>query len=115
MRVDVFNGWVELRDPEQVSERLRRPVFEKSIEAANLNTDGDQLDPVAMRFFSEFNDLLAVALVAEWSFNLPITVDGLQDLPSKSYDDVRKAVTPFMSSLIPDFGIDVDPKATTDS
>jgi hypothetical protein len=43
-------------------------------------------------------------------------VDTLQDLPAKTYDDIREAVAPFISKLIPNFGDDVsDPKATTDS
>jgi hypothetical protein len=115
MRVEVFSGWVQLRDPELVPERLRRPVFMKSIQAATLVESDDDINENAMSFFSEFNDLLAVAMVSEWSFDSPITVDGLQDLPSKSYDDIREAVSPFISKLIPDFGVDVDPKADTDN
>ena len=116
MRVEVFSGWMQLRDPELVPERLRRPVFLKSVQAASyIIADGETPDSEAMNFFTEFNDLLAVAMISEWSFASPITLEGLQDLPSKTYDDVRNAVSPFVSKLIPDFGVDIDPKATTEN
>jgi hypothetical protein len=113
MRTEVFNGWVELRDPDLVPERLRRPVFEKSIKASQIAEDFET-DPTVLSFFSELNDVLAVALISAWSFGDVITVDTLQDLPARTYDDVRKAVSPLISRMIPDFGDDViDPKATT--
>jgi hypothetical protein len=115
MRKDVFNGWIELRDPKSVPERLRRPVFQKSIEGASLDFDTETADSKAMEFFSEFNDLLAVALISEWSFDAQISVDGLLDLPSRTYDDVRTICAPFLDELIPDFGVDIDPKASTDN
>jgi hypothetical protein len=112
MRIEVFNGWVQLRDPDLVPERLRRPVFEKSVQGANM-FDGENINPEALAFFSEFNDVLAVAMISEWSFGDTITLDSLQDLPAKTYDDIRLAVAPFVTKLIPDFGVDVDPKAIT--
>jgi len=115
MRVEVFSGWVQLRDPELVPERLRRPVFEKSADAAAFTDDSADVNTEMLTFFSEFNDLLAVAMISEWSFDLPVSVDGLLDLPSKSYDDIRQAVAPFIHQLIPNFGVDPDPKVTTAS
>jgi len=114
MRQDVYNGWIDLRNPDLVPERLRRPVFQKSVEGASLDTDGETPDGEALKFFSEFNDLLAVAMISEWSFDLPIAVDSLLDLPSKTYDDIRTACAPYLEKLIPDFGVDVDPKAITE-
>ena len=115
MSEDVFNGWVELRDPDLVPERLRRPVFEKSLKASQLAAEVEN-DPTVLSFFSELNDVLAVALISSWSFGDVISVDTLQDLPSKTYDDIRKLVSPLVSKMIPDFGDDVtDPKATTES
>jgi hypothetical protein len=117
MRVDVFNGWIELRDPDLVPERLRRPVFERSADGAKtFDENGDQVSSEVLAFFSEFNDLLAVAMVASWSFGDVVSVDTLQDLPAKTYDHIREAVAPFISKLIPNFGDDVsDPKATTEN
>jgi hypothetical protein len=113
MRVEIFSGWIQLRDPELVPERLRRPVFEKSVQGSALFNDED-MDSDTIKFFSEFNDLLAIAMISEWSFDLPVTLDGLLDLPIKAYDDVRNAVAPFIDKLIPDFGVDVNPKAITE-
>jgi len=116
MKVEVFNGWIELRDPELVPERLRRPVFNMSVKGAGIMSgDNDQVNTEAINFFSDFNDLLAVAMIESWSFNIPLSVDGMLDLPGKTYDDIREAVTPFVSDLIPDFGVDVDPKAITET
>lgn len=115
MRVEVFSGWVQLRDPELVPERLRRPVFQKSADAAIFANDEDEISNEMMAFFSDFNDLLAVAMISEWSFDFPVSVEGMLDLPSRTYDDVRKAVAPFIKKLIPDFGADPDPKATIDN
>jgi hypothetical protein len=114
MRVEIFSGWVLLRDPDLVPERLRRPVFEKSVEGANL-VDSENLSPETMSFFSDFNDLLAIAMISEWSFGDAITTDSLQDLPSRTYDEIRNLVAPLITKLIPDFGVDVDPKAITET
>ena len=122
MRVEVFGGWVELRDPELVPERLRRPLVSKSVKAAQFadldleasDTDGEQASQ-AVDFFSELNDLLALALVEAWSFSEPITIDGLMNLPGKSYDSIRKEVAPLVSKLMPDFGVTDDPKALTET
>jgi hypothetical protein len=111
MRVEVFSGWLELREPKLVPERLRRPVFEKSVAGQNFVDENQEVDEEAMKFFSDFNDLLAIAMIKEWSFESAVSLEGLLDLPSRTYDDIRKAVTPFVSDLIPDFGVDPDPKA----
>ena len=115
MRVEVYSGWIQLRDPELVPERLRRPVFEKSATGSALVEDDSIVDENTMKFFSEFNDLVAVAMISEWSFEFPVSLDGMLDLPSKTYDDIRKVVSPYINELIPDFGVDPDPKATSDS
>ena len=111
MRVEVFSGWLELREPKLVPERLRRPVFEKSVGGQDFIDDSVEVNEQAMKFFSDFNDLLAIAMIKEWSFESAISLEGLLDLPSRTYDDIRKVVTPFVSELIPDFGVDPDPKA----
>lgn len=113
--MEVFSGWIQLRDPELVPERLRRPVVQKSAEAARHVSDDDVISDEMMMFYSEFNDLLAVAMISEWSFDFPVSVDGMLDLPSRTYDDVRNAVAPSIKKLIPDFGADPDPKAITDN
>jgi hypothetical protein len=116
MRVEVYSGWIQLREPELVPERLRRPVFEKSVSGVSFVDNEDAtINEDTMKFFSEFNDLVAIAMISEWSFEAPLTIDGMLDLPSKSYDEIRTAVSPFVTKLIPSFGVDPDPKATTEN
>jgi len=113
-RHEVLSRWVELRDPDRVPERLRRPVFQKSVEGVNVSFDENNVNPEAMVFFSEFNDLLAIAMVESWSFDSPVSIDGLLDLDKKTYDEIRSLVSPFVQQLMPDFGISPDPKVTTE-
>jgi hypothetical protein len=113
MRVEVFNGWVQLRNPDLVPERLRRPVFEKSVEGAAI-ANNENMTQEALEFFSEFNDLLAVAMIDSWSFGEAVSVEAMQDLPSKTYDEIRNLVSPYIQKLIPNFEVDIDPKATTE-
>ena len=118
MRVEVFAGWIELRDPELVPERLRRPVVAQSVKAAKFgdidleaaDVDSDTASE-ALEFFSDLNDRLAMALIEAWSFPEPITIDGLLNLGGKTYDSIRQEVAPFVAKLMPDFGATDDPKA----
>ena len=122
MRVEVFAGWIELRDPELVPERLRRPVVAQSVKAAqfsDIDLESDDVDieeaTRALDFFSDLNDHLAMALIEAWSFAEPITIDGLLNLGGKTYDSIRKEVAPFVAKLMPDFGATEDPKALTET
>lgn len=109
-----------LRSPENVPERLRRPVTRKLVELSNtvgVTGDGRTPDPFAkpddsavenvtpeeIDLADELNDLLVVALVAEWSLGVPITVDALLDLPKGDYDSLRQTVAPFVTAMLPSF------------
>ena len=77
-KVEVTNGWIILRDPKQVPERLRRPLVTRSPKAYKMIQDGiDDLEVAELEFFSEYNDLLAIALVAEWSFAPQVNLEEL--------------------------------------
>lgn len=115
MRVEVFSGWINLRDPKLVPEKLRRPIFAKSVTGSQLADNEENVTEESMEFFSMFNDLLAIAMIDEWSFPHPITLEGIQELPSRTYDEIRNTVAPFVSELIPDFGVNPDPKAITEN
>lgn len=114
-KVTVGDGWVILRDPKQVSERNRRPIIAKATmmqRAAFRVQEGIQGDGLVPEdeFLAlyEFNDLVAVALIQEWSWDMPITVDSLLDLPSTTYDEVLKVTAPLVTDLMPSFEPDVD-------
>ena len=124
MKVNVTGGWVELREPAEVPERLRRPLIQLTMAGVPLQphfealqNDPSSVDPEMFAKFMEYNadfgDVSVLALVKEWSFG-PVTKDSLLDLPSAAYDEIQKAVAPHITALLPNFGVDPDPKATTD-
>jgi hypothetical protein len=57
----------------------------------------------------EFNDLLAVALISEWSFGSEVSTEALLDLPAETYDAIQKLVAPLVTDLMPSF--EVTPEA----
>ena len=123
-RPNVTGGWVELRDPKLVPERLRRPIVtrasdigSKAREIADAGVDqaASMVDAATLTGMFEFNDLLVVALVKEWSFESAITVDGLLDLPGGVYDELQRIVTPLLSDVMPSFEPAQEPDSPTES
>ena len=125
-RVSVNGGWVDFREPEDVPERLRRRVTTMAGKAANIanrmNAEGlDESETLSieeddLRFLLEFNDAVAICLVMGWSWTeIPVTSDGLLDLPASAYDHVVRHGQAQVSRLLPNFGVDPDPKVTTDN
>ena len=113
-------GWASLRDPKKVPERLRRPLV--TLQRRMLGTDMakafegvddvksldeskalDLLRPIIASedygMLDDINDLLIVALVEEWSFDLPITVEGSLDLPGDARDALIAACQPLVGPL----------------
>ena len=115
------DNWAELRPPEDVSERLRRPIrralgrvrleIMKAGQDANAAIEGNgpevdqarvEASTIAMQragitademdAFTEANDAMVVALVAKWSYDRPITLDNVVDLPGADYDKLRDVV-----------------------
>jgi hypothetical protein len=94
-----------LRPASRVSERLRRPVAAKLVELSrSFVTEEGGLAPADLILGDELNDLLAVALLVEWSAPAPISLDAFLDLPKEDYDAIRQAVAPLATEMIPDFG-----------
>ena len=117
-QVNVTGGWVILREPELVPERLRRKLVNLSVQGAPLVADlENKKTPESndIEFIEDFNDNLALALVKEWSFEFPISKDGLLDLPGPVYDEIQKLCAPLVRRLMPNFGVDPDPKVTTEN
>jgi hypothetical protein len=117
-QVNVTGGWVILREPELVPERLRRKLVNLSVEGAPLvaNLEAKQTPATSdIEFIESFNDNLALALLKEWSFDLPIDKEGLLDLPGPVYDEIQKLCAPLVRRLMPNFGVDPDPKVITES
>ena len=85
-RVTFVDGsWIELRDVADVTERQRRPYL------ASLNVPASADGAAQIEAIRRSHDLAAVAVIAGWSHELPITVDALTDLPSIRYDEILDA------------------------
>ncbi|MEY9944886.1 hypothetical protein [Kitasatospora sp. GAS1066B] len=109
-------AWVDLREPSEVPERLRRPArrlqltlasnpaFAEVIKQAGKGSapqsvddiDEDdalamaqQMGPDAYDVMDQLNDWAVVGRVMGWSFEGPVTIDTLQDLPGATYDELR--------------------------
>lgn len=117
--------WAELADPRKVSERKRRPYVQAMVAFTQATAllpvieegehKGDHppgsFGPEHTALFDATLDLLVVALVKAWSFDLPIDANSLQDLPVDCFDVLRKAVNEKGPALMPDLSVDPDPKA----
>ena len=144
-----------MRDPETITERLRRPVrrvqmrigFDSDLQAliryqawvarealaaekaaadagTEFNADefipsmpspvkqqnltDDQLD-----LLSNLTDAVTVALVESWSFDFPVSMDALQDLPDGDYRKLLDAASKHRDALLPSFDVDPDPESPT--
>jgi hypothetical protein len=115
----VNDGWVLLRDPRLVSERSRRPIIAKMTTmqavAEKVTGEGTTVDEAEFNALYAFNDLVAIALIKEWSWDVPVTIDGLLDLPAADYDAILKITAPLVSELMPSFSPDGanDPESPT--
>jgi len=116
----VNDGWVLLRDPRMVSERSRRPIIAKmtTMQAVAEKVTGEgstSVDEAEFNALYAFNDLVAIALIQEWSWDVPVTIDGLLDLPASDYDAILKITAPLVPELMPSFSPDGanDPESPT--
>lgn len=123
-RVTVVGGWVDYREPEDVPERLRRRVTTMAgrvggIASKLVGIQGDAAELASvevseddMRFMLDFNDAVALCLVMSWAWSdIPVTADGLLDLPAVVYDEIINYSQGQVSRLLPNFAVDPDPKA----
>lgn len=134
MKLDLGDGnWAHLRDPKKVPERLRRPIVQ-ALTRALADNGGEQLagldpkdlqapdaaakvsqylKPEFLTVMADVNDLLVIALVDEWSFDVPVSLDSVLDLPGDEYDALQTGVAPLLKDVLPSFDGDADPKALT--
>lgn len=117
-RIELPDGaWAELRSPRTVPERLRRPVTKMMFAISNnqeiQNTDDNVVNPELVGIYSELNDLMIVARVVAWSFDLPISVDGVLDLPGDAYEILQEKAVENVLDMIPNFGQSTDPESPT--
>lgn len=116
--------WAEFAAPQKVSERRRRS-YVNAIAAFNAATaqlpraaTGDGPDPrfagaAESELLDNAIDLLILALVKAWSYEQPVSLDALQDLPVDAYDVLRKEASDRQADMMPDYSPTTDPKAPT--
>lgn len=120
------SGWADLRPVQDITERHRRPIKRLSTQllgnaefaSAVAEVQASGKDPAdltmdeqlkvaagmgaAFDTLEEIQDLLVVAAVRGWSYDaIPVTVDGLLDLPGQALDALRAAVAPYQGALNP--------------
>jgi hypothetical protein len=134
------DGWVDLRDPAEVPERLRRPVTtlqmllardpafanvvkdakDKGVAALDDIDESQAVDMVgamgeaSFARMQELSDRVIVSRVAGWSYDLPITSDALLDLPGKVYDALKELTAEGALKAGPDFSPSTDPLSPTE-
>lgn len=118
-RENVNGGWVDFREPEDVPERLRRRVTTMSGRAAQiagrLEGEATQVEQADLEFLLEFNDAISICLVMGWSYDTPVDIGGLLELPAHTYDFIVRHGQANIARLLPNFQVDPDPKAPTDN
>ncbi len=124
MRVDLpSGGWVELRDPETITERTRRQItaafaslpaetIAAAREAQEKGVD-PEIPPSDYVKIAEANDVVAVALLTAWSFGDEITADKLLDLTPKDYDAIGTAAGKIANQIQVDTSPSPDPSSPT--
>jgi hypothetical protein len=132
------DGWVDMRDAADVSERLRRPVraiqmklaanpaFKDVIADAKKKgvTSLDDIDEQqaigmvaqmgdAADQMDELNDRLIISRVAGWSYDSDVSLDALQDLPGPVYDKLKEMCAEGALEGGPDFSPSQDNESPT--
>lgn len=117
MRVDLPGGWAELSDPADVTELQREPLMNLFIDSLQLQTDGRELTAAeqaeAVKLGLQLPNAVIVALVREWSFDLPISMDGVKQLPGRAHTELRRLCAGKESELMPDFSTNPAPDSPT--
>lgn len=131
-REEIPGGWVELRDADEVPERLQRPVRHASFQlgkfpalrrSAQLQAQGvdrpegledecaAEMADGAAELMDRMTRLQILARVAEWSFGA-VSEETLDDLPTKAYRAVAQLVDA-QDPVVEDLGPSDDPDSPT--
>ena len=131
-RIELSNSaWADLREPETVSVRLRRPIEKalmaiaqgdaaKALEGTEDLNDETKASQVALTIdlavldqFNDLNDLLVLSRLEAWSFDAVISLEAILDLPDVDYKALQKAASTEIFQMLPDFGISDAPNSPT--
>lgn len=122
-KIEFPGGWAKLRDPEDVTERARRPlvlvqegivasdvgqiVMEKKAAGEEISDEemGRMMAPlIGSSTWEDFHrrqyDLNICALIEEWSFEAPVSVEALLDIPGRAYKALRAECDPLLPKVL---------------
>lgn len=112
---EVTFGWIVLRDPRTVKDRERKAIL-----AAAVNLGDEDLEAMVRRSRGEkiaqahdFENVFVSTMIQEWSFEEPITPDGLAELSWVTRNDITELVAPLWQGLFPSFEPDPDDDSPT--
>jgi len=128
------DNWAKLRDPEEVPEKLRRPLL--ALQRRSLVALGEELvsiegrqptaaeawrslkarvDSGELELEEQIEDRIVVAFVADWSYELPVTPESVGELPAGVVKALRKACEPLIGPLLGETTDDdvLDPQSPT--
>lgn len=98
------NGWAVLVDASTLRNKDRNAILD-SLDSAEASTP--------FRRGVALTEALIMRLVSEWSFDLPITHEGLGDMEVADYDALSAALGAARKVLFPDFSPTPAPDSPT--
>jgi hypothetical protein len=111
-------SWAQIRDAKELTvggqRKIQQAVVRVSAETQEAMRRNEKrkkgTDPEAFTMppedfaaLNEANDMCILALVREWSFDEPVTLEGLQELPLQDYEMLRAICAPAVRSATVDF------------
>ena len=130
--IELSNGQsAVLRSVEAVTTRQRRPV-EKALmqiaqgkakellvgtedlsDEAKAEKVAASMDLAMIDQFNDLNDLVIMARLESWTFDMPISLDSLLDIPDIDNKKLKEAVANSVLTMLPSFTIGMDPNSPT--
>jgi hypothetical protein len=111
-------SWAMVRDAKELTvggqRRIQQAVVRVSPEAQETMRRNEKrrkgtepeplvLTPSDFEALNEANDACVLALVTSWSFEEPVTMEGLQELPLQDYEKLRAICAPAVRAATVDF------------
>lgn len=111
-------SWARIRDAKELTvggqRRIQQAVSRVSPETREIlqrnekrrkGVDAEPINPspADVQAFNDANDACVLALVTEWSFDEPVTIEGLQELPLQDYSKLQAICAPAVRSASVDF------------
>ncbi len=112
------DSWAKIRDAKELTvggqRRIQEAIVRVSPEAREAmqrnerRRKGTEPEPFApsssdLQALNDANDACVLALVTDWSFGEPVTIEGLQELPLQDYAKLQAICAPAVRSAMINF------------